>query len=89
VDGLIEIVFWSALPEAGLKYHPLSAGEKTQHLTPRATKPGYEHAQTKILAATVARQIDVTHHYEDVGDKEIWRRGGMVASVVDGEVRGW
>jgi hypothetical protein len=69
----------SALPDNRLKYHPLSPSEKTQRLTPRDTESGYEASETKILAAAVAAQIDVTHLYEDVGDKEIWRRGDYIA----------
>jgi hypothetical protein len=39
----------------GLEFTPLTSHDKTHHLTPRATKSGYEHTQSKILARTVAR----------------------------------
>ncbi len=60
----------------GLEFTPLSSRDKTRHLTPAATESGYEHTHAKILARTLARQIRTADLYEDMGDKEIWRRGG-------------
>jgi hypothetical protein len=50
--------------------------DKTQDLTPRATESGYEHTQTKLLARTVARQFHLMEVHVDMGNKQIWRRGG-------------
>jgi hypothetical protein len=60
----------------GLKYATLSLRDKTHHLTPRATKSGYEHTQTKLLARAVARQFHLLEAHGDMGNKQIWRRGG-------------
>jgi hypothetical protein len=62
----------------GLESSPLSFRDKTQCLTPRATESGYEHTYAKILARTLARTFRVTHLYKDMGDKEFWRRGGIL-----------
>ena len=59
-----------------LKYLPLSSRDKTHHLTPRATKSGYDHTQTKLLARAVARLLHLTEVHGDMGNKQIWRRGG-------------
>jgi hypothetical protein len=50
----------------GLKYATLSLRHKSQHLTPPANESGYEHTQTKILAAAVAPCLDVT---EPIGNR--------------------
>jgi hypothetical protein len=59
-----------------LKYSTLTFRDKTHHLTPRATKSGYEHTQTKLLARTVARKFHLMEVHKDMGNKQIWRRGG-------------
>jgi hypothetical protein len=60
----------------GIEFTPLSSRDKTQHLTPRTTESGYEHTHAESFALTVARTFRMTHLYEDMRDKEIWRRGG-------------
>jgi muramidase (phage lysozyme) len=43
------------------EYSTLSVGDKTQHLTRRATESGYEHTQTKSSARTVAGRFRMLH----------------------------
>jgi hypothetical protein len=74
----------------GLKYRTLSQRDKTHHLPLRATVPGYEHTQTKLLARTVARQFRFTEVNGDMGDiNKSGGEGGIEASVVEREVSGW
>jgi hypothetical protein len=53
----------------GFELLPLSARDKSQHLTPRATISGYEQTPTKTLARTVAARLRVTEPIANRGIK--------------------